>query len=158
MTDGAFPWLRSCFAVARAPLRHWALACQAFFQGKGLLRFTLPEGVRIKGDQPPRHTRLGLQKLQRRIGNMGNRWRHCLSRHVAERAGQVVLEKLPIQGMTKSAKGTPESPGTQVKTKADLNAARNILASGIGATARGEAFSPEASTIRQQTPLGQPGR
>lgn len=35
---------------------------------------------------------------------------------------------------------------------AGLNAAQNILASGIGATARGEAFSPETSMIRETGP------
>ena len=38
------------------------------------------------------------------------------------------------------------------RANADLNAAQNIWASGVGAAARGEAFSPETSTIRETGP------
>lgn len=73
------PWLRGyAFAVARAPLRHLSLAFKDFFQGKGhprfkargrdKPRFTIPDGVRIKGD----HLRIpgvGLVTLRRHGGN-----------------------------------------------------------------------------------------
>ena len=40
----------------------------------------------------------------------------------------MVLEKLNTQGMTASARGTQEAPGTNVKAKSGLN--RSILATG----------------------------
>ena len=134
-----------------------------------------------------------------------------VAHRLAHKARLVVLEKLNTQGMTASAKGTQEAPGTNVKAKsglnrsilatgwaeieqmltyktrvayvnppytsqrcsrcghvdarsrttqavfqctscgyqdhADLNAAFHIPASGIGATAQGEAFSGETSVI-----------
>ena len=141
-------------------------------------------------------------------------WQHQVSREIADNAGLVVLEDLNTQGMTKSAKGTVDDPGKNVKAKsglnreilktgwhgleqkleykaevikihpactsqacsacghvskenrtsqavfrcvacghaenADLNAARNMLASGIGASARGGAFSLETSLTRER--------
>jgi putative transposase len=56
---------------------------------------------------------------------------HNISVDYARRYGTVVVEKLQIANMTKSAKGTEEEPGTNVKQKAGLNKA--ILDAGWGA-------------------------
>ena len=69
-------------------------------------------------------------KLYRRISNIRDNWRHHLSHDLAERFGIVCLEDLNIKGMMKSAKGTVEQPGKQVKAKSALN--REIAASGWG--------------------------
>ena len=169
-----------------------------------------------KGSKRRRRTRLRLQKLHRRIRTAANTWRHRLTRNLADKARLLVLEKLNIRGMTRSAQGTAAERGSNVKAKAglnrstlsrggseikqmlgyttrvmhvnpaypsqkcsrcgqvdrasrrsqstfhctscgyqanaDLNAAQNILASGVGAAARGEAFSTETSTIRKTGP------
>ncbi|GAF85390.1 unnamed protein product, partial [marine sediment metagenome] len=55
---------------------------------------------------------------------------HEESRYYAECYGVIVVEKLKIDNMTKSAKGTVEEPGRNVKAKAGLN--RAILRSGWG--------------------------
>ena len=53
-------------------------------------------------------------------------WQHHVSRKLA--GGTVVVEDLNTRGMTRSAKGTVEEPGTGVRQKAGLN--RAILATG----------------------------
>ena len=73
-------------------------------------------------------TKLRIRKLHRRIRNIANNWRHRLTRHLADKARLVVLEKLNTQAMTASAKRTQEAPGTNVKAKGSLN--RSILSTG----------------------------
>ena len=55
-------------------------------------------------------------------------WCHQTSKLIADQYDLVYMEELNTQGMTKSAKGTAEQPGKNVKQKAVLN--RSILASG----------------------------
>ena len=83
-----------------------------------------------KGSNRRSKTKARIAKLHRRIKNIGNNWRHRLSRHVADKARLVVLENLSTQSMTKSARGTVENPGSNVKQKAGLN--RSILSTGWG--------------------------
>ncbi len=58
-------------------------------------------------------------------------WAHHVSKDVASQYDLAYVEKLNIRSMTKSAKGTKEKPGKNVKAKAALN--RKILASAWGA-------------------------
>ena len=69
-------------------------------------------------------------KLSRRIANIRDNWRHQLSHDLAEHFGTVCVEGLRIKNMMKSAKGTVEKPGKNVKAKSGLN--REIAASGWG--------------------------
>ena len=71
-----------------------------------------------------------LRKLQRKKKRRRENAAHQHSRQLADTAHTVVIENLNTQGMTKSAKGTEENSGTNVKQKAGLN--REILASGWG--------------------------
>jgi putative transposase len=48
-------------------------------------------------------------------------WQHVVSRAIADRFGVVVIEKLQTAKMTKSAKGTTEKQGRNVKAKSGLN-------------------------------------
>ncbi len=168
----------------------------------------------VKGSRRRYRTRLKLQKCFRHLKKTRDNWQHQVSREIADNAGLVVLEDLNTQGMTKSAKGTIDNPGKNVKARsglnreilktgwygleqkleykaevirinpaytsqacsacghvskenrtsqavfrcvvcghaenADLNAARNILASGIGASARGGALSLDTPLIREK--------
>jgi putative transposase len=61
-------------------------------------------------------------------------WLHNKTTDLAKNHRLVVLEDLQIQCMTRSARGTIETPGTKVKAKAGLN--RSILAMAWGKTAR----------------------
>ena len=71
-----------------------------------------------------------LKKLQRKQKRRRENATHQHSRKMANTAHTVVIEDLNTKGMTKSAKGTVENPGTNVKQKAGLN--RGILASNWG--------------------------
>ena len=69
-------------------------------------------------------------RQKRRAANIRKTISHKISRALADGATHVALEKLPIQNMTKSAKGTADDPGTSVRQKAGLN--RSILAQNWG--------------------------
>ena len=71
-----------------------------------------------------------LRKLHRKQRRRRENAAHRHSRKLADTAEAVVLEDLDTQAMTRSAKGTVEQPGTNVKAKSGLN--REILASGWG--------------------------
>ena len=79
-----------------------------------------------------------LQKLHRQRKRKRDDATHQASRTLADTAHTVVVEDLNIKGMTQSAKGTKEEPGTNVKAKAGLN--RAILASGWGQLERKLAY------------------
>ena len=67
-------------------------------------------------------------KTSRKIAHIRNDWQHQESRRIADHFQFVVIESLNTQGMTRSAKGTIEQPGKQVRAKSGLN--RSILATG----------------------------
>ena len=71
-----------------------------------------------------------LKKLQRKKKRRRENANHQASRKLADRAHTVVLEDLNTKAMTRSAKGTVEEPGKNVKQKAGLN--RGILNTGWG--------------------------
>ncbi len=79
-----------------------------------------------------------LQKLHRKHKRKRDDATHQASRTLAETAHTVVVEDLNTKGMTQSAKGTREEPGTHVKAKSGLN--RAILASGWGPLERKLAY------------------
>ncbi len=102
--------------------------------------------------------RIRLRRLQRRLAraargsNLRGRVRHAIARlraretdrrkdwaektstDIARRFDVIRVEDLQIGNMTRSAKGTPESPGRNVRQKAGLN--RGILGSGWGLLVR----------------------
>ena len=62
-------------------------------------------------------------KNKRKAANIRKTTAHKISRVIADSSTHVALEKLPIQGMVKSAKGTEENPGKNVAQKSGLNKA-----------------------------------
>src|SRR5712692_7723738 len=67
----------------------------------------------------------GWQCTQRQIARLADRaaqhrkdFVHQTARRLAREHGVVVLEKLPVMAMTRSARGTIEQPGARVKQKA----------------------------------------
>ena len=60
-------------------------------------------------------------RTDRRIAAVRANWQHHVSRTLADTAGTVVVEALKTAAMTKSARGTAEAPGTNVKAKSGLN-------------------------------------
>jgi len=73
-------------------------------------------------------TKAKLAKTSRRVANVRSNWCHQASRRIADAAHAVAIEDLSTKGMTRSAKGTKETPGMNLRAKSGLN--RAILASG----------------------------
>jgi putative transposase len=70
-------------------------------------------------------------RLHRKVRRQREHILHVESHRIAKSHGRVVVEKLDVRNMSRSAKGTLEVPGKRVKQKAGLN--RAILDSGWGA-------------------------
>ena len=73
-------------------------------------------------------TRLRVQWLQRERANKRANWQHRASRRIANLASRVFVEKLNTRGMTRSARGTVDNPGMNVKAESGLD--RKILGTG----------------------------
>jgi putative transposase len=77
---------------------------------------------------------------------------HVESCYYAQNYGVIVIERLNVRGMTVSAAGTTEEPGTNVRQKAGLN--RSILASGWGKFAEMAKYKviPEGASVIERDP------
>lgn len=64
-----------------------------------------------------------IAKLRARAKRRRYDWQHHTTTELADRYGIVVVERLRIENMTRSAKGTVEHPGRNVRQKAGLNRA-----------------------------------
>ncbi len=62
-----------------------------------------------------------LQKHYKKITNIRKDYQHKVSHNIVKKHGLVVIEDLNIKSMTRSAKGTIENPGYNVKYKTQLN-------------------------------------
>lgn len=62
-------------------------------------------------------------RLHHKAANARKDYLHKLSTEIAKNHGLVKIERLQVKGMTKSAKGTAEAPGRNVKAKSGLNRA-----------------------------------
>lgn len=80
---------------------------------------------RRKGSNRWRRAMVRAAKLKARQARIRVNWQHQASRRIADNFGSVVVEKLRTKNMTRSAKGTLEAPGVNVKAKSGLN--RSIL-------------------------------
>lgn len=65
--------------------------------------------------------KIKVAQVHERVANARNWFLHQVSREIANKSGLVKLEKLQIDNMSASAKGTEEAPGKNVKAKAKLN-------------------------------------
>lgn len=74
--------------------------------------------------------KLCVQRMHRKIANVRNDFLHKASNAISKNHAVVVLEDLQIDNMSKSAKGTAESPRRNVKAKSGLN--KSILDQGWG--------------------------
>ena len=64
-----------------------------------------------------------IAKLHHKITNIRNDFLHKASTDIAKNHSCIILEKLKTKNMTKSAKGTVEKPGKNVRSKSGLNKA-----------------------------------
>jgi len=81
-----------------------------------------------KGSKNYQKQRVKLQKLNKELRELREDFQHKLSDYLSKNHAVIVLEKLRVKGMTKSAKGSIEEPGKNVAQKAGLN--RAILRQG----------------------------
>ncbi|MBK5937599.1 hypothetical protein CCR81_12350, partial [Halorhodospira halophila] len=71
-----------------------------------------------------------VQKIHTRISNTRRDYLHKLTTTLSKNHAAVVIEDLQVRNMTKSASGTADQPGKNVRAKAGLN--RSILDQGWG--------------------------
>jgi len=71
-----------------------------------------------------------VEKLHLKVKRSRKDHLHKLSTQLVDQFGMLVLEDLKLKNMTRSAKGSIEEPGTNVKAKSGLN--RSILDSAMG--------------------------
>jgi putative transposase len=71
-----------------------------------------------------------LARAKEREANARRDWLHKKSREIVNRYDLIALESLKVHLMTRSAKGSVEAPGTNVRAKSGLN--RAILDAGFG--------------------------
>ncbi len=69
-----------------------------------------------------------VQKIHSRIGNARRDYLHKCSTTISKNHAMVCIEDLQVRNMSKSAKGSIEQPGTQVRAKSGLN--KSILDQG----------------------------
>ncbi len=85
-----------------------------------------------KGSRRRDGTRARLANIHRRMATRRHNWQHHVSREL--RTGMVIVEDLRPKAMTRSARGTVEKPGRNVKAKSGLN--RLINGTGWGTARR----------------------
>jgi putative transposase len=78
-----------------------------------------------KGSKNREKARLRFARLHRKVRRQRDHFLHVLSAGYAKSHGIVVVERLNIVGITRSASGTVKAPGRNVSQKSGLN--RNIL-------------------------------
>jgi len=159
------PWLAAgSQTVQQQALRDFARAMAAFFDpaspaGRPSWRKAgRDEGFRITGRRGRQW--IGLRRRQRTLArarrgsNRRGRVKHAIARlraretdrrkdwaekvstDLARRFDVIRVEDLQIRNMTRSAKGTRENPGRNVRAKAGLNLSRGILQSAWGLLVR----------------------
>ena len=74
-----------------------------------------------KGSRRREKQRWRAARAARRLANARKNWQHHVSKRVAGKAHTVVIEDLKTKNMTRSAKGTKDNPGKNVRAKAGLN-------------------------------------
>ena len=82
----------------------------------------------LRGSNRRAATRRLLAKTQAKIARVRKHWSHEQTTRITNSYGVVVIEALRTASMTRSAKGTVEAPGVNVRQKAGLN--RSILEQG----------------------------
>jgi len=87
-----------------------------------------------RGSNRRARVRHAIARLRARERDRRKDWAEKASTDIARRFDVIMVEDLRIGAMTRSAKGTPGSPGRNVRAKAGLN--RGILRSGWGLLAR----------------------
>ena len=99
----------------------------------------------VRGSNRSTRTRLAVGRLRAKERDRRRDWIEKTSTRLVRANDVIVLENLQVRRMTRSAKGTRERPGRNVRQKAGLN--RAILTSGWGELARRLREKAEASGV-----------
>ncbi|MFB4305886.1 RNA-guided endonuclease InsQ/TnpB family protein [Actinomadura sp. GTD37] len=83
-----------------------------------------------RGSNRRARVKVAIARLKARETDRRKDWAEKTSTDLARRFDVIAVEDLDVHAMTRSAKGTIEAPGTNVRAKAGLN--RSILANGWG--------------------------
>lgn len=97
---------------------------------KRLLRLQRKLAKAKRGSNRRGKVKTAIARLKAREGDRRKDWVEKTSTDLARRFDVIAVEDLKITNMTRSAKGTVEAPGKNVRQKAGLN--RGILANGWG--------------------------
>jgi putative transposase len=103
------------------------------FYAQGMKRLARAQRAvsrRKKGSKNREKAKLRVARLHRKVRRQREHVIHKLSATYAKSHGTVIVEKLQIRNMTRSARGTLEAPGSRVASKTGLN--RGILDAGWG--------------------------
>jgi putative transposase len=84
-----------------------------------------------RGSNRRRRVKLAIARVKAKEAARRRDWAEKTSTDLARRFDVIYIEDLDVQAMTRSAKGTIDQPGRNVRQKAGLN--RGILAAGWGA-------------------------
>jgi putative transposase len=85
---------------------------------------------KVKGSNNFKKAKIKVQKAFQKEKNIRKEFVETTSYKLASNSELIIFEDLKIRNMTKSAKGTLEEPGTNVKAKSGLN--REMLRLGLG--------------------------
>ena len=99
-------------------------------QAERLLRLQRKLARAQRGSNRRARTKTAIARLRAREADRRKDWVEKTSTDLAVRFDVIRVEDLKIKGMTRSARGTLEAPGRNVRAKAGLN--RGILAQGWG--------------------------
>ena len=89
---------------------------------------------RRRGGKNRKKAVAALARLHEKVAAQRRDYAHKISRALVDRYDRLALEKLQVRAMTRSAKGSLESPGCRVAAKAGLN--RALLDAGFGQIAQ----------------------
>jgi putative transposase len=103
-------------------------------QGKRLLRLQRKLARAKRGSNRRSRCKRAIARLRMHGVDRRKDWAEKTSTDIARRFDVIRIEDLQIRNMTRSAKGTLENPGRNVRAKAGLN--REIFSSGWGLLAR----------------------
>ena len=92
-------------------------------QAKRLARYQRSVARKTKGSNNRRKAVDRLASLHRRIARQRRDWLHQLSTSIATEHSVVALEDLRVASLSKSARGSADKPGRNVKAKSRLNRA-----------------------------------
>jgi putative transposase len=112
----ALSYATSTGEVARVP-QYWP--------GEAVRRRRLQQKLsrQKKGSANRRKTRAQIARMEARLRRRRLDTVHTFTTHLVQSHGLVAIENLPVQRMTRSARGTVEAPGNNVRQKAGLNRA-----------------------------------